>query len=158
MNELLWIVLISILPIFELRGSIPLAVNYCLKNDCSIWPVFIVILILNLFVIFIVFFFLDFIHKKMLKFGIYNRAFERILKRTQKKIDQVEKNMGSWGYAALAIFVAIPLPATGAYTGALIAWFLGLDRKKSAIAISVGVIIAGIIVLLGSLGILSLFY
>jgi uncharacterized membrane protein len=61
--------------------------------------------------------------------------------------------MEELGYIALMIFVAIPLPGTGAWTGTLIAWTLGLNRLKSFIAIAVGVLIAGLLVLLLSLGV-----
>jgi len=55
----------------------------------------------------------------------------------------------------LFIFVAIPLPLTGAYTGTFISWVLGLDRKKSILAISLGVLTAGIIIYFSTLGIIS---
>ena len=54
-------------------------------------------------------------------------------------------------------FVAIPLPGSGAWTGTLIAWIIGLDRLKSFVAITFGVIVAGLIILLVSLGSLGLF-
>ena len=55
------------------------------------------------------------------------------------------------------LFVAVPLPGTGAWSGCLVSWLLGLDRKKSILAISLGVIIAGLIILFASLGVFSLF-
>jgi uncharacterized membrane protein len=63
--------------------------------------------------------------------------------------------MKNLGFLALALFVAIPLPMTGAWTGALIAWLLGLKRWKSFIAIAFGVIIAGILVTLISVGLIN---
>ena len=61
------------------------------------------------------------------------------------------------GLPALTLFVAIPLPATGAYTGTIIAWLLNLNYKKSFFAIAAGVIIAGIIVTALSTGIITAF-
>ena len=75
----------------------------------------------------------------------------------QKKVDKFEKKYNTTGFLALMIFVAIPLPGTGAWTGCLISWFLDLDRKKSLLYISLGVLIAGIITTLASLGIINIF-
>ena len=57
---------------------------------------------------------------------------------------------------ALVLFVAVPLPGTGAWTGCLLSWLLDLDRKKSILAISIGVLIAGLFILFGTLGFLNL--
>jgi uncharacterized membrane protein len=59
---------------------------------------------------------------------------------------------------ALTLFVAVPLPVTGAWSGCLVAWTLGLDRKKSILAISLGVVIAGLIVFFGTIGFMNLFF
>ena len=64
--------------------------------------------------------------------------------------------MEVWGYLALTLFVAVPVPGTGAWTGTLVAWVLGLDRWKSIGAISLGVVIAGLIILFTSLGFFGL--
>ncbi len=71
--------------------------------------------------------------------------FTWLFNRTYHKHNAEFEKYGSIG---LAIFVGIPLPATGAWTGCLIAWILGLERKKSLLAISLGVVVAGIIVLI----------
>ena len=65
--------------------------------------------------------------------------------------------MDQWGYFALMLFVAVPLPVTGAWSGSLIACVLGLNRWKSFLAISAGIIIAGLIVLFVSFGFFSWF-
>ena len=75
----------------------------------------------------------------------YRKLFERIIERSRKKIhNRVER----FGYLGLMLFVAIPLPITGAYTGTLGAWVLGLEPKKTFLAVLGGVIISGIIVTL----------
>lgn len=155
MNQLILAAILSMLPISELRGAIPVALDYTLKNNISILPIFLLIILLNILVIFIILFFLDYIHKHLLKVRVYERAFGSVLRKFQKKVDNLEKSFGNYGFLALTIFVAIPLPATGAWSGTLIAWLLGLDRKKSILSIALGVIIAGVIVLLASLGILG---
>jgi len=93
-----------------------------------------------------------------MNFKPYRSVMSRVLRRIRRKSDRVEKQVGGVGYIALAALVAIPLPGTGAWTGALIAWMLGLSRWKSFIAIAAGVVIAGFIVLLASLGLFGLYY
>ena len=92
-----------------------------------------------------------------MKFRPYKNFYQAYLKRIQKKVDKFEERHAAYGFIALTIFVSIPFPTTGAWTGTIIAWLLGLERKKSIIAIACGVLIAGTIVSLASLGIFSLF-
>ena len=92
----------------------------------------------------------------------------KIQKTAQKWINEIKKNgfkavakyskkFETYSGFALALFVGIPLPVTGAWSGCLLSWILDLDRKKSILSISLGVIIAGILVFFGTLGFLSLF-
>ena len=155
MNQLILAIIFSVLPIFELRGGLPIALDYAIKNNFPIWLVFLTIILTNIFVIFLLFFFLDFLHSGFMKLKIYRKTFNFFLKRTRKKADNIERKMKVYGFLALTLFVAIPLPVTGVWTGTLIAWLLDLDRKKSILAISLGVLIAGIIVLLAYFGIIS---
>jgi len=92
-----------------------------------------------------------------MKFKFYRKTFGFFHKRAEKKSKEVDKNMKNLGYLALCLFVAIPFPITGAWTGTLISWVLGLNKIKSFFAIALGVIIAGIIVSLVSLGIINIF-
>jgi uncharacterized membrane protein len=157
MNQLILAIILSFLPISELRGGMPLAITYALKNSIQIFPIFLLIVFSNILAIFVLFFFLDFLNDKLLKIKAYKKFFDYYLEKTRKKADKLNKKMSSLGYFALAIFVAIPLPMTGAWTGTFIAWFLGLERKKSILAIALGVLIAGLIVLFATLGIIKLF-
>lgn len=151
--------LLTILPFSELRGGIPVVVEYCLRHGVSIWPYFLVILILNTLLIFLIFVFLDSFHKFFMRMKWYQSFFEYFLKKVRKKSKVIEKQMShGFGYFALALFVAVPLPVTGAWTGTLIAWILDLDRLKSFIAIALGVIIAGLIVLFLTLGLFGWIY
>ena len=156
MNQLLVAVILSALPVFELRAGLPIAVNYALKNNFPVIPIFLLILFVNISVIFLIFLFLDFLHESLMKISLYKKIFGYYLRRLRKKADKLEKKLDVYGFFALSFFVAIPLPGTGAWTGCLVSWLLGLDRKKSIVAISLGVFIAGIIILLASLGVLNL--
>ena len=132
-------IILSLLPISELRGGIP----YGVASGLSFQLVFIVSVLANIAVIPLVFLFLDKINSLLLGIQWYNRFFYKNLARAQHKI---HKSVEKYGYLGLMIFVAIPLPVTGAYTGALGAWALGMDKKKAFYYISLGVIIAGVIV------------
>jgi uncharacterized membrane protein len=156
MNQIILALILSFLPISELRGGLPVAINYALNNNISIMPIFFIVVLTNIAAVFFVFFFLDFLHKRLMGITAYKRTFNFFLERTRKKADKLKKDMAIYGFFALMIFVAIPLPATGAWTGCLIAWVLGLDRKASIISISAGVLIAGIIMLIGTFGFINL--
>jgi uncharacterized membrane protein len=156
MNQLLIAMILSVLPVFELRGGLPLAIDYALKNNIPLLSIYLLIVFLNVMVIFFIFLFLDFLHDSFMEISIYKKAFGFFIKKIRKKADKVEEKMPSYGYLALTFFVAIPLPVTGAWTGCLVAWFLGLDRKKSILAIALGVVMAGLVILLASLGVFGL--
>jgi len=111
----------------------------------------------NILIIFPIFFFLDNFHNKLMKLSFYRRLFNAYLRKLRKKVDDFEKKKAVYGFAALMIFVAVPLPGTGAWTGTIIAWILGLERKKSIISIALWVIIAGILIGLATLGVFNLF-
>jgi len=154
-SQLLIGLILTILPVFELRAGLPVIIDYCLKNNLLIWPYFTIVLMLNILVIFLIFLFLDFFHNELLNFKSYKKFSSKILNHTRKKAHKINQSMEKFGFIALMIAVAIPLPGTGAWTGTLVAWILGLNRLKSFIAISLGVILAGLIILLASLGLLA---
>lgn len=132
-------------PIGELRGAIP----YALSQGIDPFKIFFIAVIFNTIIIIPTWFFLDYIHKYMIKVKIYEKLFNYYIKRIIKKIQA--KNY-KWKYIMLLMFVAIPLPGTGAYTGSLVAWLFDLDRKKSMATIYLAIIIAAIIVIFASLG------
>lgn len=154
---LFYALLFSVLPITELRVGLPLGILYALENEVSISLIFATIVILNILVIFFIFWFLDNLHNLFMRSETYQRGFEKLLKRLQKRVDKFEKKYETLGFLALVLFVGIPLPGTGAWTGCLIAWILGLERKRSILAIATGVLLAGILILLASLGVITLF-
>jgi uncharacterized membrane protein len=155
--RIIWAIILSILPISELRGGLPLAIIFANDNKIPLIIVFSLIVMANILAVFIAFYFFDHIHKYLLRNKFYKKVFESYIGKIQKKVDKFEKQYSTTGFLALAIFVAVPLPGTGAWTGCIIAWLLGLDRKKSILAISLGVLAAGILVFFGTLGFLSLF-
>ena len=96
-----------------------------------------------------VFFLLDYIFPIIRKIKIIDRLYLYWESKVQKRY----KKYTEWELIGLLIFVAIPLPGTGAYSGTLLSYLFGLDRKWSFVAISLGVLIAGIVVSIISLGI-----
>ncbi len=132
-------ILLGIIPISELRGAIP----YAYFNGMSLWLSFIIGVLANATVPFFGFAFLNTLHKLLDKWAFYHNLFEKTVERARKKVGEKVSKYGLFG---LMLFVAIPLPITGAWTGTVGAWVLGLDRKKSILFILLGVLIAGIIV------------
>ena len=143
---------LCLLPISELRGGLPFA----LSNGIPLPAAYLICVGANGLVAPLVYLFLSSLHKLLERWQPYRRFFEHIVERSRRKVHaKVEK----YGYAGLILFVAIPLPITGAYTGTLGAWILGMDRRKTILAVFGGVIIAGIIVAtVYTLGIKALYF
>lgn len=131
------------LPIIEIRGAIPTSQVMGLPLFQSI----IVSIIGNLLPIPIVYFF----SKKILIWGsdkkYIGKIFKKFLDKGHNAGEKILEKGESKVFLALMLFVAIPFPATGAYTGALASTILDLDFKKSFLSISLGVIISGIIII-----------
>lgn len=140
MNALLWAFLLSLTPVIELRGGIPVAV----AAGYPLWVAFLVCVIGNVLVTPLVFLFLEFIHHRLMHTKYYRSAFDKALERSQRK---VKPYVDKYGVIGLLIFVAVPIPGTGAYTAALVAWIIGMKKWRAFTAISFGVFAAGIIVL-----------
>lgn len=147
MRELV-VLFVSALPISELRGGIPLALALGLTPAKA----FIISIIGNVLPVPFLLLFLEKLKNLFLRVEVVERYYKKIEARVLKKKRIVEK----YGYIGLALFVAIPFPATGAWTGSLLATLLDLEFKKSLIFISLGVIMAGCIVLSASLGLLTI--
>jgi uncharacterized membrane protein len=159
MDEQLFIsIILSFLPIIELRCGLPVVIDYCLRNGLNIGPYFILVVLINCLAILFVFFFMDFLHIHFMKMKFYKKFMDKYIEKIKKKGQKFEGKEGIFLYLALMLFVAIPLPGTGAWTGALIAWLFGFNRKKSIIWISLGVLCAGLVVLTLYFGVLGLFY
>ena len=136
--------LISMVPIIELRGAIPIGVSM----GVPIWSAYLISIIGNMIPVPFIFFFarkfLTWGSKK--KFKPLKNICDFFLKKGKKAGDKLTKKSGKGLYIALMLFVGIPLPGTGAWTGTLAASFLDLDFKKSTIATMLGVLLAGIII------------
>ena len=148
--------LFTISPVFELRAGLPIIIEYVLRNGLPIWPYFLLVLVVNILMIFVIFLFFDFVHEALMGIRWYRAVVGRVLRRLQRKVEKIKDDMDKWGYFALMFFIAIPLPGTGVWTGTMVAWAMGLDRWRSFAAIAAGTVIAGLLVLLISLGVFSL--
>ena len=136
----LQIALVTFLPFLELRASIPYGI-FVLKMH---WlAVFVIAVIANIILGPLIYFFLDKIIHIFLKIKFIDNIYQRYVEKTQEKI---HKYVEKYGEAAVAIFIGIPLPGSGSYSGALAAYIMGLGYKKFIIANIIGVLIAGIIV------------
>jgi len=139
MNEYIYSIILSMLPIAELRGGIP----YALANDINPVTAYLMCCAANILAFPIVYFFMGFFHDLFHKMEWYANLFEKIVVRTRNKVGD---NLEKWGFWGLMVFVMIPLPVTGAYTGSFAAWVFGIEKRKGFLAVSLGVLIAGLIV------------
>ena len=142
----------SMLPIIELRGAIPLACAMGL----SWWQAYLISVIGNLLPVPFILIFINIIIKwmKNSKVKFFNKISNFLLTKVEKKRDKIEK-YSFWG---LTLFVAIPLPVTGAWTGALVAAVIGMKSWKAFLSALIGVLVAGLIVTLivyGGIGFLA---
>jgi uncharacterized membrane protein len=144
-REIALTLLATVSPISELRGGIPLGISLGLPP----WSVFLMAVIANALIFFPIFFALRLFYDKLL-YRI--PLFDKYLNHLRKRGEPVVEKYGFWG---LTLFVAIPLPITGAYTGTMLAWLVGMDWKKVFPAVGLGVIIAGVIVLSITLGVIN---
>ena len=140
--------LISMIPIVELRGAIPVGVGMGLP----LWACYIICCIGNMLPVPVIYLFA----RKVLIWGkdkkYIGKFFTFCYEKGEKGGEKLKAKAGRGLFIALMLFVAIPLPGTGAWTGTLAASFLDMGFKKSVIAVMCGVVIAGVIMGLGSLG------
>ena len=134
------IVLISMIPFIELRGAIPIAVWY---YHMPLWYAFPLAVLGNIIPVPFILLFLGDIEKWLRKYNSFDKFFDWLYARTKSRASERIKKYEELG---IMLFVAIPLPMTGAWTGSLIAYLFGLRLKPSFAIITLGVLIAGIIV------------
>ena len=144
----LLVFLISMVPLIELRGAIPYAVLF----DLPLVPSYLIAVVGNMLPVPVIFFFA----RKVLLWGmdkpIIGGFFTWCVRKGEHGGEKLKATAGRGLYWALLLFVGIPLPGTGAWTGTLAASFLNMDFKKSVLAVMGGVILAGLIMGAGSLG------
>lgn len=143
--------LISMVPIVELRGAIPVAVGFGLP----LVPSYIICVIGNMLPVPFIYLFA----RKILIWGadkkVIGKFFSFCLEKGEKGGQKLKKKAGRGLFVALLLFVGIPLPGTGAWTGTLAASLLDMDFKSSVLAAMGGVLLAGIIMAIASTGIFN---
>ena len=147
MFKYLAVSLVSMVPLIELRGAIPIA----LGMDLPTIPAYILCVIGNMLPVPIIYFFA----RKVLLWGadkkFIGKFFTFCIEKGERGGRKLTQTAGRGGlFVALMLFVGIPLPGTGAWTGTLAASFLNMGIKSTTLAVSLGVILAGIIMGLGS--------
>lgn len=148
LRNLLYVFIISMLPVIELRGAIPVGVGLSIPY----WLNYLVCVTGNILPVPVLIPFCVTVLKWCATWPKIGWIFDKILKKGHGKADQIG-NAKFWG---LFLFVAIPLPGTGAWTGSLIAAVLQLNKRKSLIAITLGVAASGIIMGILSYGLFGL--
>lgn len=150
-GKYLWAFVISMVPLIELRGAIPIALGMGLP----FLPSYIVCIIGNMLPVPFIYFFA----RKVLVWGkdkpVIGGFFTFCLEKGEKGGKKLQAKAGRGLFAALFLFVGIPLPGTGAWTGTLAASFLDMDFKSSVIAVMGGVLLAGLIMAGISSGVLG---
>lgn len=157
LKKYLLVFLVSMVPLIELRGSVPIGLSTMLGDPLPIIPLYIICILGNMLPVPVIFFFA----RKVLLWGadkkFIGNFFRFCIEKGEKGGKKLQEKAGRGLYFALFIFVGIPLPGTGAWTGTLAASFLDMDFKKSVIAVMAGVVLAGIIMGLASMGIFGAF-
>lgn len=145
LTKLLALVAVTFVPWIELRGAIPLGLAWGIP-----WlTVFLVTVAANILVFVPVYYlFALFYDRWFSRIELVKRWVEKVRERGREPVDKY----GIWG---LAVFVAVPLPGTGAYSGTLLAFLLGFPPGKALIAVGLGVFAAGVLVTLAAMGMLA---
>ncbi len=138
-RDLLVIAVLTLLPFLELRASIP----YGILLGYPWWIVFVVCVIFNIILAPLTYFFWNKLIHLVRWIKPIDKLYHKTIERVQKK---ARKYVEKYGELGLAIFIGIPLPGSGVWSGALAANIFGLRFKKYMVASIIGVIIAGIIV------------
>ncbi|KKU94098.1 MAG: hypothetical protein UY26_C0003G0248 [Candidatus Jorgensenbacteria bacterium GW2011_GWA1_48_13] len=148
MNEILTTILVAASPIFEIRGAIPLAI---FGFNMPPFEAYVLGIIGNFLPVLPLLFFWNFLYEKLVhRLYQLNRFFNWLFERTRAKHAD---HFALWQDVALLVFVAIPLPMTGAWSGTVAAFVFGVPIKQAALMICLGNMISGLIVLLLSKGV-----
>ena len=139
--------IISLLPILELRGGLLAAAligldpvpSYIISIIGNILPVPFILLLIN----------------KILDWMRKSKKFKKVAKWLDEKVEKHKGQIEKYGYLGIVLFVGIPLPGTGAWTGSLIASVLEMDKKKTFFAVLAGVFIASVIMMVISFGVIG---
>ncbi len=149
LTKYLWVFLVSMVPLIELRGAIPISQGVGLP----LLPSYIVAVIGNMLPVPIIYLFA----RKVLEWGadkpVIGKFFTFCLEKGKKGGEKLQEKAGKGLFWALMLFVGIPLPGTGAWTGTLAASILDMDFKSSITAVMLGVLLAGVIMGVASAGV-----
>ena len=152
LKNYLWIFFISMVPIIELRGAIP--VSQAL--ELPIIQSYIICIIGNIIPVPVIYLFA----RKFLEWGKDKKLIGKIctffLEKGGAAGEKLTSKAGRGVFVALMLFVGIPLPGTGAWTGTLAASMLNMKFRDTVIAVTLGVLIAGIIMMAGSFGVFAI--
>ena len=143
----LMVFIISMMPILELRGGLLAASLLGMKGVSS----FIICFLGNIIPIPFILWFITPLFNKMKKTKIFSGLVSKLEKKAMSKKDQIEK----FQYWGLMLFIGVPLPGTGAWTGCLIAALLDMNKKKALLFSILGVLMAGIIMMILAYGVLG---
>lgn len=154
LKKYLIVFIISMVPLIELRGSIPIGLSPLWGEAIPVLPLYIICILGNMLPVPFIYLFA----RKVLEWGsdkkYIGKFFKWCLEKGEKGGKKLQEKAGKTGlFFALLIFVGIPLPGTGAWTGTLAASILDMDFKTSVLAVMLGVVLAGIIMGLASAGI-----
>jgi uncharacterized membrane protein len=143
LKHYLWIFLISMVPLIELRGAIP--VSQAFNPPLSLLWSYVVCIIGNMIPVPVIYLFA----RKILEWGADKKFIGKIctffLVKGKRGGEKLQAKAGHGLFIALMLFVGIPLPGTGAWTGTLAASLLDMDFKQTVLAVTAGVLMAGII-------------
>lgn len=143
----LTVFIISLFPIIELRGGLIAAALLDLDPLVSFLFCFLGNILPIPFILWLI--------KGILNWMRETKLFGKIVRWLDKKVDKKKAQIEKYGFWGIVIFVGIPLPGTGAWTGCLIAAMLDMDKKKSFLAATLGVLLAGVIMMILSFGVLK---
>lgn len=154
LKKYLWIAFVSMVPLIELRGAIPISQGLGLP----VIPSYIVCIIANMIPVPIIYLFA----RKVLEWGadkpVIGGFFSWCLTKGEHGGQKLQAKAGRGLFLALLLFVGIPLPGTGAWTGTLAASILDMDFKSSVLAVMLGVLLAGIIMMTVSFGVFGVLF
>jgi len=139
-SELLILIGLTLMPFLELRASIPYGI---LNTEMNWMLVFIICVIANIILAPIVYLFIDKVIHLFFFIKAFHKFYNYYVEKTQKKI---HKYVEKYGEIGVAFFIAVPLPGSGVYSGALAAYIIGMSYKDFIKAAVIGVLISGIIV------------
>lgn len=146
-KKLLYVFGISILPVIELRGAIPAGAAMGLP----FWAVFLCAVIGNLLPVPFILIFIE----KILRFMKEHNIFPKLVHWLEEKAQKGAAKVENYALLGLSLLVAIPLPGTGAWTGALVAALFHMPKRRAMLSISLGVLLAGVVMTLASYGVVG---